>query len=245
MSEIGHNPARLIPAWHDFVDQHIGCGSRLRGVGEPIDSARTGAELVECQHHESLLNLAFPQYLDLWLLCPYNVAGLSPAVMEEARRNHPVIIESGRRHESDDFQKVKAVPCPLGEPLPPPPEDRVELMFDAATLLELRAFVAEHARRAGLDADREADLVLSVNELAANSIQYASGWGILRIWRAGDVLLCEVRDDGTITDPLVGRLAPGMSPESSRGLWVVNQLCDLVQVRSSSAGTVVRLHIAL
>jgi hypothetical protein len=30
-----------------------------------------------------------------------------------------------------------------------------------------------------------------------------------------------------------------------RGLWVVNQVCDLVQIRSSNAGNVVRLHMRL
>jgi anti-sigma regulatory factor (Ser/Thr protein kinase) len=27
-----------------------------------------------------------------------------------------------------------------------------------------------------------------------------------------------------------------------RGLWIANQLCDLVQIRSSAAGSVVRMH---
>jgi len=31
--------------------------------------------------------------------------------------------------------------------------------------------------------------------------------------------------------------------ESGRGLWIVNQLCDLFQLRSSPAGTVARLHM--
>jgi hypothetical protein len=30
-----------------------------------------------------------------------------------------------------------------------------------------------------------------------------------------------------------------------RGLWIVNHLCDLVQLRSSPAGNVVRLHMAI
>lgn len=30
-----------------------------------------------------------------------------------------------------------------------------------------------------------------------------------------------------------------------RGLWLVNHLCGLVQIRSSAGGTVVRLHLAL
>ena len=32
---------------------------------------------------------------------------------------------------------------------------------------------------------------------------------------------------------------------ASRGFWVVNQLCDLVQVRSTPAGSAVRLHMVV
>jgi hypothetical protein len=51
-----------------------------------------------------------------------------------------------------------------------------------------------------------------------------------------------VRDAGHITEPLIGRSRSGSGPDS--GLWLVNQLCDLVQIRSSaSLGTVVRLRV--
>ena len=36
MAEVGINPARIIPAWREFVDAHAGRGRRLRGIGEPI-----------------------------------------------------------------------------------------------------------------------------------------------------------------------------------------------------------------
>src|SRR5256885_4689146 len=59
MDAVGANPARIIPAWQDFVDRHGQSGGRMRGIGEPILAARPGDELVECQRHESLLNVAF------------------------------------------------------------------------------------------------------------------------------------------------------------------------------------------
>src|SRR4051812_22032504 len=34
--EIGENPARLIPAWREFVDARGAPGRRIWGVGEPI-----------------------------------------------------------------------------------------------------------------------------------------------------------------------------------------------------------------
>jgi anti-sigma regulatory factor (Ser/Thr protein kinase) len=245
MGEVGHNPARIIPAWHDFVDEHLGRGVGFRGIGEPIGPGAQGADLIERQHHECLLNLAFPQLLDLWLLCPYDAEALGAGVLDEARRSHPQILQEGERRPSCCYHDVASLENPPGDPLPEPPEGAVEVAFDASCLVTLRAVVAEQARHAGLDADHEADLVLSVNEIAANSIQYAGGSGTLHIWRNAAALICEVRDKGTITDPLVGRMAPGTSAESSRGLWVVNQLCDLVQVRSSPDGTAVRLHMAL
>ena len=58
MDDVGANPARIIPLWHEFVEG-LGPGQRGRGVGEPINTARRGPELDECHVHESLLNVAF------------------------------------------------------------------------------------------------------------------------------------------------------------------------------------------
>ena len=55
--------------------------------------------------------------------------------------------------------------------------------------------------------------------------------------------MCEVRDTGLIAEPLVGRHRPEDGTVGGHGLWLVNQLCDLVQVRSSPTGSVVRVHM--
>src|SRR5467141_2589538 len=44
MADVGANPARIIPAWRDFVNRHGGGGRRLRGIGEPIWNERTPVE---------------------------------------------------------------------------------------------------------------------------------------------------------------------------------------------------------
>ena len=61
----------------------------VRGVGEPIWPGRGAAELVECQLHESLLNLAFEE--DFTLLCPYDAAALDERVLHEACCSHPIV----------------------------------------------------------------------------------------------------------------------------------------------------------
>jgi anti-sigma regulatory factor (Ser/Thr protein kinase) len=58
------------------------------------------------------------------------------------------------------------------------------------------------------------------------------------------MLICEVRDTGRIADPLAGRRRPPADQLAGGwGLWIANALCDLVQLRTSSGGTTVRLHL--
>jgi anti-sigma regulatory factor (Ser/Thr protein kinase) len=87
--------------------------------------------------------------------------------------------------------------------------------------------------------------VLAVDELATNTLHYARGGGVLRIWREDATLLVEVAAAGHIADPLAGRDCPPPTELGGRGLYLVNQLCDLVQLRSSSEGSVIRIHMQL
>ena len=50
-----------------------------------------------------------------------------------------------------------------------------------------------------------------------------------------------MQDDGHVEDPLVGRRMPPLEATGGRGVWLANQLVDLVQLRSTQAGTTVRL----
>jgi anti-sigma regulatory factor (Ser/Thr protein kinase) len=245
MGELGKNPACIIPAWREFVDEYGGRGRPIRGIGEPIWPGRSEPELVECHHHESLLNLAFADTPGFWLLCPYDAAELDPAVVAEAHRTHPLVGEHGASWRSSSYVAPGVGPGPLVAELPEPQTDLAELEFGRATIRRARLFVSEHAERAGLAAERAADLVLAVSELATNSVLHAGGAGTVRVWREGSVLLCEVRDAGRVGEPLVGRERPTADRSSGRGLWLVNHLCDLVQLRSFPEGYVARLHMCV
>lgn len=238
MEELGRNPSRIIGAWRVFVREHA-AGPRPLGVGEPIWPERTEAELVECQRHETLLNLAFSHETPWTLLCPYDSERLAPEVLEGARRNHPHVAERGASCRSDAY--LRAIPGP--DALPPPATEPVELRFSHGDLAAMRQFLAQLAGQEGLDRRRVADLVLAVDELATNTLRYARGEGTLRTWRENGSLLVEVADDGHIADPLAGRDCPPAEQIGGRGLYLVNQLCDLVQLRSSPDGSVVRVHM--
>jgi anti-sigma regulatory factor (Ser/Thr protein kinase) len=242
MAEVGSNPARIIPAWRDFVSQHAG-ERAIRGVGEPIYPSRDAAELVECQLHESLLNLAFADTPDFWLICPYDTTALSPDVIEEAQHSHPHVVEGELAWTSTRYRGLETIAEPFGAPLPEPPEDARGVAFESGGIDDVRGAVEYNSFNAGMSVDRIEDLVLAVSEIASNSIRHGGGAGELSIWRERDALICEVRDAGMINEPLAGRQLPELGRDGGWGLWLVNQLCDLVQIRSFESGTVVRLHM--
>ena len=236
MGDIGHNPACIIPAWRDFV---AGRSGPMRGVGEPIWPGRTPDELVECQCHEALLNVAFADTAGFHLLCPYDSAHLGREVIEEAERSHPWVGAAASVRYRGDAEPVPQFAMPLS-PAPGDPEEH-RILWD--TLGSIRALVAEHARAAGVSEVRAGDLVLATHEVATNSIRHGGGEGVLRVWHDHDTVVCEVSDRGRLDEPLAGRARPELQADGGWGLWLANQLCDLVQLRTLPDGSVVRLHL--
>jgi anti-sigma regulatory factor (Ser/Thr protein kinase) len=99
------------------------------------------------------------------------------------------------------------------------------------------------AAEAGLGPARREDFLLAVNELATNSVRHGGGGGVLRVWHEDGALVAEVRDGGQIDEPLAGRELPPDGALGGHGLWLVNQLCDLMQLRTFAEGSVVRVHM--
>jgi anti-sigma regulatory factor (Ser/Thr protein kinase) len=90
------------------------------------------------------------------------------------------------------------------------------------------------------------DLKLAVTEAATNSIRHGGGRGTALLWRTDLSVVCELSDTGVITNPLVGLVRPTAGQAGGRGLWFVNNLCDLVEIRSSpGGGTRVRMSMDL
>jgi len=240
MAEVGANPARIVPAWQEFVERHGGDGTGLRGIGEPIWASRPHDELVECQRHESLLNVAFGGGRPWRLLCPYDTSQLPQDVIDEARRSHAFVVERHVELPSQHFRGPAASGAAFDGPLNAPPEGATTAAFDASSLHEVRRLVAVVGAAVGMDVERLADLVAAANEVATNSVQHGGGSGTAIVWQDSNSVLCEVRDRGRYANPLADRLKP-LGPREPSGLWLANRLCDLVQIRSYPTGTVVRL----
>jgi anti-sigma regulatory factor (Ser/Thr protein kinase) len=240
MAQLGRNPARIIPEVRDFVDAHH--GQPVRYVGEPIWPGRSAAEIREATRHEALLNLAFSGTAAT-ILCPYDAVRLPRSVIREAERTHPAILANGHPAATGTYAGPGDLPPDCERPLPEPPPTAQTLRYET-DLRPIRGLVADHARRAGLPGDRTDDLVLAVSELAGNSLRHTGAGGTLHVWHTGEEILCQIRDQGWITDPLAGRIRRP-ADERGHGLWVVNQVCDLVELRTGPVGTTIRLHMTI
>jgi len=242
MEVVGRNPARIIPAWSRFVANHGPSGGPMRGIGEPIWAGRKPSELSECQLHESLIDVALAESDDCRRSCPNDTAALAPNVISEARRSHPVISYGGAEDVSADYCGIDKAAARFAEPLPEPPAAAEELNVTVFALRDARRLVRARAEDAGL-AERAEDFVLAVNEVLSNSLHHARENGRLRVWREPDGLVCEVSDGGHIAQPLIGREEPAADQVGGHGIWLVNLVCDLVQVRSSNDGSAIRMKM--
>ena len=231
------NPAQAMSFWRDFVDEHE--GRRVRGISEPILPGRGPDEIEECRRQESLFNFAFGGSSEWSLLCAYDAGVLDEDVLTASGHSHATVERHGVREPSRSYEAD--VDCFAGG-LSQRPPGTAGFEFDRADLAEVRRRVEESAEAAGLSGSRMTDLILAASELAANSVAHGGGGGTLRLWTEDSRLLVEFHDGGRIEDPLVGRVRPSITQEGGRGLWLANQLCDLVQIRSGEDGTTVRLH---
>ncbi|MEV7098962.1 sensor histidine kinase, partial [Amycolatopsis sp. NPDC051045] len=214
----------------------------VRIIGEPIWPNRTDDEYPACAQHEALINLAFTGR-DVTILCPYDTQNLAPAVLADAEATHPLLIDDTGQRTSTAYDPERII-AGYNQPLPRP-ADATELTVDATNLAQARSLARTHALQAGLTDDQIADVELVVTELVTNSIDHGGGAGRLRIWTADGHLVCEVHDQGTLTDPLAGRHPAAPGQHRQRGLLLVNHMSDLVRLHAGTRSTTIRVHFQL
>ena len=220
MTFVGRNPARIIPFWRDILEQNP--GRRVRGLGEPAYARRTTAEYEEAVLHEALLSAAFADATGFRLRCPYDAAvGIDPTATHSVPEG---LAEKTFR------TALSAVP-----------DGAERWEFGREDLAQVREWVNAQASSHGVSRDRVDDLALALHEICTNSIRFGGGRGTLSVWIEAGSLICDVTDQGRIDDLLVGRVLPPLDGLGGRGVWLANQLCDLVQLRSGDDFTQVRL----
>ena len=240
MTDMGGNPARIIPELRSFIDKHV--GQRVLVAAEAVWPGRSPAEIREATRHEALVNLAFTD-ARATMLCAYDVTRLASSAVADARCTHPEHLASGGPQTAAGHAPAFQIPAGCDQPLPPPPAAAETLAYDT-DLAPVRRLVESHIRRTTLGADRAADLILAASEVAANTLGHARSGGTLQVWHDETEILCQAHDQGWITDPLAGRVRRGPDGRG-HGLYLVNHVCDLVELRTGPAGTTIRMHMRL
>ncbi|WP_329103462.1 ATP-binding protein [Micromonospora sp. NBC_01699] len=124
--------------------------------------------------------------------------------------------------------------------VPAPAEVALDHPFDGDGLYGMRATIAAHAERLGVDDEQLQQLLIVAGELASNAVRHGGGGGRLRIWRADDRLYCQVRDSGPgIGEAAAGTTQPEATQIGGRGLWIVRSLSTDVSIVDDGRGTTV------
>ncbi|HWU06631.1 MAG TPA: anti-sigma factor RsbA family regulatory protein [Streptomyces sp.] len=242
MHQAGRNPGRILSMLQEFADQ-AGEHTQVSIVGEPIWVGRTPAEAWEATRHEALINLAFDGR-PVSILCPYDTA-LPEEVLAQAYRTHPVVGDPGAYRASSRYTDPHEVCRDCDMPLPEP-QDAVVVPFGERGLALARDRADRWAAAAGLSPASRTDWLLAIGEATSNSVRHGGGRGTLRMWRADGELVAEIRDEGLLADPLTGRRRPDpRATTGGRGVWIMHQVCDLVEIRAAAQGLVLRLHMRL
>ncbi len=156
--------------------------------------------------------------------------------------------ETAQRKTAAEALARPPVPRPTDDgpasPSPAPAHDPMSYTY-TTDLAAIRAVVHRYALKAGLTEARAIDLVLAVSEVAANTVRHAKSPGNLQIWYDTKEIICQIHDDGIITDPLAGRRQPSLDARGGHGLWIVNEVCDQVEILSDETGTTIRMHMDL
>ncbi|MFE0103316.1 anti-sigma factor RsbA family regulatory protein [Streptomyces sp. NPDC059009] len=236
-------PAQALLAFHDRAHTTAG-PSRVLGetpwAGLSEDQAR------EWTRYDALLNLALAS-TGAWHLCPYDTRALPTGVLHAAQLTHPALT-TGQTHRPNPAHIAAeefSAACDT-VPLPDPPKGCAEFRFDGTRRLsELRAFTARLARDAALAPERIDSLLVCVDEAAGNAVRHGAGGGRCRIWTTAEEVFCEVTDpNGTLNTALAGYLPPGTAQLDGRGLWIIRQLSDAADMRSTHSGTVIRIRMS-
>ena len=237
MTELGRNPARIIPEVRSFTDKHP--GQRVRYVGEPIWPGRTGSGDLRGDPARGPAQPGVRAGRGDYFV-PIRCLGAGGF-----RPGQRALHAPGAGRVRGDRRDLAGQPAPGMRPPARTAARGARRRFAYETdLAPVRRLVERYARRAGLGEERTVDLVLAANEVAANTISHTDSGGVIHVWHTGEEIVCQVHDTGRITDPLAGRVRHGPD-DRGHGLWLVNQVCDLVELRSGADGTTVRMHMRL
>jgi anti-sigma regulatory factor (Ser/Thr protein kinase) len=236
------SPGKAFRGYADYVATQPE-GRRLRAIGEPVWPVGRPEAVSEWARYESVLNVAFAD-APAWIVCPYDAAALPDEILTHALETHPTTHAQGRRVPHDGYVATETFWSSLDERLPFAEQPRTRELRVTSELAALRAAVESEARRAGVASARLPELLLAVHELAINALTHGGGDAVLRTWAEEHDFVCELADDGPgLERRYAGYVTPTADDLRGRGLWLVRQITDIVEVRSGPHGTRIRVRV--
>lgn len=253
----GRRPPQRVAAFYRYWARHAGdgregtegSGASTRGsrgvriLAEPVWAGRSAREVAAWTRMESALNVALAP-ASISMICPYDTRTLDPGIVADAFRTHPARITGSDLSPSAEFadpaQFVRS--CDTG-PLAQPPADAAEFGFDGS-LRALRRFIASRVDAYGVAGDRAEMLILAVSEVGAYLKNQGPGTAAVRAWEQPGAVVCDFRQPGTsITDPFLGLRPASLEAGAGDGLWLANQICDWMEIRSGAEGCAIQLQV--
>lgn len=238
------SPARALTRYLQYWNQRCESGwMPLRMLGEPVGSGHDSQAVERWTMFENGIN-DLMHSMPVRMLCAYDLSF-------ETNRLHHVEVSHPHMAAGTTTQKCSRFVEPQlfrssrwSVPLPVPDTGVLCVPFDRETLAHVRAVIAQFAHENDLKPAERIDLHLAVGEAVGNAVKHGGGSGMLRIWRAtGEVVADVVCYEGRFDDVMRGYLPPPALGESGRGMWVIRQLCDWVEIRPCSSGSTVRMHL--
>lgn len=235
-----HAAHKYIRYWDDKQEHGF---AALRVIGEPLNEHADAEDIARVVMLETAIN-GVTSAVPFLRLCPYDLrlAGVELECVEGA---HPHmargrdIVPSGGFIGADVFmERWYAAGLTL------PKSGVYETHFDGESLSGMRKSLRAVASEFGLSAGKVPDLIAAVGEAAGNAVEHGGGAGVLRVFRTARELVCDVLSaGGELRDPLRGYFLPAVGEQRGRGIWMMRQLCDWVELRPNSGGSIVRLHM--
>ena len=235
-------PARTIAGYHRTIRAARAAGAaRIRVVGE-VEFGDTEAEHAAWTRYESILNAAFADD-PAWIICPYDARRLPARVVEDARRTHSHdAVEPGAPGHNKAFVDPHMFVAPLPLVMRGAVVAEIEFALDC-DLRQVRKVAGRAGTEAGLSAERAAELVIVVSELATNALVHGRSPARLRACRDDRALTLEVSDGGDNgLEPMAGFRPPVRNTVGGVGLWISRQLADHLEIVPEPNGTTVRIR---
>lgn len=179
------------------------------------------------------------RFLDL--VTEYGVG--TPGEMSQAiRRSVDAWVEGGELRDDLAILVCQVIPdSAIDEPT-----RELVLPNERSRLREIRGFVGQFLADVRAPVDISSEILLAVGEAAGNATKYGrrpEGRSEIRVRCAveGAVVSVTVVDDGPGFEPVVSDELPDRFASGGRGLFLMREFMDLVDIQSSSEGTTVRL----